>query len=299
MADILTDNGFHLGPKLGEGTYAKVRCVERQRDGTIFAAKIFDRKKASSQRSDFLKRFLPRELKIVTTLNNPYLVSTHVIIQKEHFVFVIMDYAEKGDLLQLIRQGGAMVERDVRGVMWQVAQAINYLHDRNIAHRDLKCENVLIKKDKRIVISDFGFARSVASSHDPKRTVMSDTYCGSAAYASPELLQGNKYDPKPNDIWSFGVLTFVVATGFMPYNETQARPVLIKQQSEQLPFPLAVTDRIENCCKKFIWFVLEFDWKKRPTIKQIIDANWLYLDEIWKKIILTEQHKIDSGSSLE
>lgn len=97
-----------------------------------------------------------------------------------------MDFASKGDLLGFCRLRGALPEEKCKEMLLQIANGLNYLHERNIIHRDLKCENILINQENKCQIADFGFARKL------EENSISSTFCGSAAYAAPELLKGNR-----------------------------------------------------------------------------------------------------------
>ncbi|XP_021344092.1 testis-specific serine/threonine-protein kinase 1-like, partial [Mizuhopecten yessoensis] len=112
MADLMTSKGYRLGPKIGDGTYATVRVVERERDGTIMAAKIVDTNIRPN--TSFVKHFLPTELSISICLSHRNAINTHEVILCEGFVFMIMDYAVRGDLLTLIRQNGSMSDMEAR-----------------------------------------------------------------------------------------------------------------------------------------------------------------------------------------
>lgn len=115
----------------------------------------------------------------------------------------------------------------------QVVSAVEYLHEMHVAHRDLKCENIFITWNDTIKLGDFGFARSCL---DPKTgaSVLSNTFCGSAAYAAPEILQGVAYDPKMFDIWALGCVLYIMLTASMPFDDTNIKKMIKSQLNRSL-----------------------------------------------------------------
>ncbi|KAJ4444509.1 hypothetical protein ANN_06302 [Periplaneta americana] len=203
---ILAARGYKLTKKLGEGSYAKVYLADYnvEKDNSShhcqLACKIIDSQKAPK---DFVRRFLPRELDILVKLNHPHIVHVHSIFQRRYKHFIFMRYAENGDLLDFILKNGAIAENQARVWLRQLALAVQYLHEMEIAHRDLKCENVLITSNFNVKLADFGFARFVIDARGKR--CLSDTYCGSLSYAAPEILRGIPYNPRISDIWSLGI----------------------------------------------------------------------------------------------
>lgn len=274
MSDFLVEKGYRLGPRIGEGSYAKVRIIERIKDGKILAVKIIDRAKAPK---DFLERFLPRELKLLVRIDHEYIVTTHEIIQTSEHVFIVMDYAEKGDLLDYVRKHGALPDQEAKNMFQAMAQAVKYLHDLNIAHRDLKCENILLMKDMRVKLSDFGFARSIPPPEGFKFPT-SRTFCGSAAYASPDLLQGIPYNPKCNDVWSLGCILYIMVCASMPFDDSNVRKLVKQQLQDKIHFPSKVSDKVNPLCKNLIRQILDPDSTKRLNIAQVLDSDWLCME---------------------
>ncbi|XP_061191127.1 testis-specific serine/threonine-protein kinase 1-like [Saccostrea echinata] len=270
LADFLSSNGYRLGPKIGEGTYSNVRIAERTRDGEILAVKMIDKRNA---KKNYVKKFLPRELEISTLVKHPNVIVTHDVLYQGESVYIMMDYAEKGDLLQLIQACGTLSEEDAKRMFREMAEAIKYLHDLGITHRDLKCENILIMRDKRITVSDFGFSRMYLDQQH--NAVMCKTYCGSRAYASPELLRGLPYDPRTNDVWSLGVILFIMICGKMPFDDRNIKEMLKKQISEGISIPDKVKERISSHCVELIHKILDPNSKSRIKIGNILQSEWL------------------------
>uniref|UniRef100_A0A8C2I5A9 non-specific serine/threonine protein kinase n=1 Tax=Cyprinus carpio TaxID=7962 RepID=A0A8C2I5A9_CYPCA len=155
-----------------------------------------------------------------------------------------------------------------------MVSAINYLHKMDIVHRDLKCENILLTAEEQVKITDFGFAHCV---QDPSE--LSRTFCGSAAYTPPEVIMGMPYDPKKYDIWSLGVILYVMVTGSMPYDETNLRR-LNRLQRKSLVYPDDAG--VQEPSRVFIRPLLQYNSSTRPTIQQVAEHPWLQMGKSLK-----------------
>lgn len=178
---------------LGEGSYAKVYLAEytetkadkADNKTRVLACKVIDTLKAPK---DFVKKFLPRELDITIRLNHPHIVHVHSVFQRKAKYFIFMRFAENGDVLEYILKKGTVSEPQARVWFRQLSLAMQYLHNLDIAHRDLKCENCLITGNFNLKLADFGFARFISDKNG--KLILSSTYCGSLSYAPPEILKG-------------------------------------------------------------------------------------------------------------
>uniref|UniRef100_A0A224XK49 Putative catalytic domain of testis-specific serine/threonine kinase n=1 Tax=Panstrongylus lignarius TaxID=156445 RepID=A0A224XK49_9HEMI len=274
IQNILLKKGYKLGKTIGEGSYCKVKIAYRASElGFVekIACKIVNKKKASR---DFVTKFLPREVSIVRSIRHPNIVSVCDIIESEDLVYIFMDICERGDLLDYIRARGPLSEARTKFFFRQMVEAISYLHNRDIAHRDLKCENVLLAGRDHLKIADFGFARW-CSDISTKKRILSETYCGSAAYAAPEILQGVKYNPKMYDIWSLGVILFIMISAAMPFDDGNISRLIKAQMNKKFSFPEKIC--VSSKVKRLVSHLLEPDVTKRATIKQV--ANYAWLDD--------------------
>lgn len=269
FADILQSKGYATGQQVGEGTYSKVRTAERLDDGMTCAVKVIDKNKA---RTDYLRKFMPRELEIIMKLKHENVICTFEVIQTRDFVFQVMEYAEQGDVLHLIHRRGPFPEGMAKNIFRDMSNGLKYMHDMHVTHRDLKCENILIRKDNSAVICDFGFAYEFARD---TTNVKCRTFCGSTAYASPELVRGIPYDPRQNDVWSSGCILFTMLCGTMPFDDSNLTKMVQKQLSKDFRYPFKVSGLISDQCKTFIKHVLEPDTNKRFAIEDVLESSWL------------------------
>lgn len=191
--------------KLGEGTYAKVRRAYSYSEKCRVAIKIVSRSRLNAR---FQQKFLPRELKIVRNMRHPHIIELLEMFESNGVIFLIMELARHGDLLEYVQKKNALRDTEARTVFSQILSAVEHLHFHGVYHRDLKCENILLDWGPTGItakITDFGFAREWSEAFKP-----CSTYCGSAAYASPEILQAIPYDPNWADIWSLGIILYIM-----------------------------------------------------------------------------------------
>lgn len=275
--EALEQRGYTIGTKIGKGSYATVLTstyTDSHNRKVKLACKIVNQKKAPS---DFLDKFFPRELDILAKIDHPYVIQTHSILQRGSKIFIFMRYAENGDLLDYIRENG--VVREIQSKIWfsQMCKAIKYLHSLNISHRDLKCENILLTKRMNIKIADFGFARYCCDQFGNR--VLSKTYCGSGAYAAPEVINGTPYNPKIADIWSLGVILFIMINGIMPFDDASLPKLLNEQRHKSYKYSKKVFDKISKNVITLIGHILEPDLMLRWSLERILGSDWFKNDE--------------------
>lgn len=235
----LQGQGYSIGKRIGEGSYSKVYYAEHdcKKNPKSFskkpiACKIIDSRYTSTE---FLGKFLPRELSIVQHLLHPHIVSVYSILEMGPFICCFMDFCPHGDLLDRIRYRGALTDTKTQLYFSQIASAVQYLHSKEISHRDIKCENILIKSQFCVKLTDFGFARRLSDA--PNKCCLSETFCGSAAYAAPEVLKGIPYDPKSYDMWALGCVLFIMVTGTMPFDDQNIPATIRKQEHHIITYP--------------------------------------------------------------
>ena len=262
---LLSELGYKLGRTIGEGSYSKVKVATSKKYKGTVAIKVVDRRRAPP---DFVNKFLPRELSILRGVRHPHIVHVFEFIEVCNGKLYIVMEAAATDLLQAVQRNGRIPGSQARELFSQIAGAVRYLHDHHLVHRDLKCENVLLSPyERRVKITDFGFGRQAHGYPD-----LSTTYCGSAAYASPEVLLGIPYDPKKYDVWSLGVVLYVMVTGCMPFDDSDIAGLPRRQKRGVLyPDGLELSER----CKSLIAELLQFSPSARPSAGQVARNGWL------------------------
>ncbi|CAG7828641.1 unnamed protein product [Allacma fusca] len=237
---ILKKRGYTLGRLLGEGSYAKVYLAEYedQKSGKKqkLACKLIN---GTSAPKDFLRKFFPREVEI----------------------------------MKFIRANGPVRERQSRVWFAQVVKGLKYLHDRDIAHRDMKCENLLLTSAYNIKISDFGFARYTMD--ESGKIVMSETFCGSVSYAPPEIIKGQPYNCKMADLWSIGVVLYIMLNKSMPFDDSNLRKLYEAQKNRTWKIRTKLKDVLSSDVKQFLYVLLEPMPERRKTADQLWAYPWV------------------------
>ncbi|XP_061706413.1 testis-specific serine/threonine-protein kinase 3-like isoform X1 [Cydia pomonella] len=283
---MLQEKGFILGKLIGEGSYAKVYKAVHMIDethNTMLACKVID---TTGAPRDYLTKFLPRELDILIRLNHPHIVHVTDIFQRRARYYIFQRFAENGDLLNYLTSNGAVPENQSRLWMRQISCGLHYIHTLNIAHRDLKCENILITTNYNVKITDFGFARGVRCRD---RDVLSETFCGSLSYAAPEVLKGIPYLPKLADMWSMGIILYTMLNQALPFNETSARKLYEKQVTKKWRFRSNVVNQLSEECKRQVTQLMEPEAKARPTASSLFNGPWIGMDPRLLKLTFMEE----------
>lgn len=268
--DVLLARGYIVRHSLGHGSYSKVKLGISQKEvNARYAIKIIDRRRAPQ---DYQRNFLPRELAIVRTLRHPHIIETYDVFEQNNKIYMILQYAQEGDVLEYVRfrSQGSVGEPMAKRWIMQTCHALMYMHARGIVHRDVKCENLLLSVGRNIKLSDFGFVREFHG-HD-----LSRTFCGSAAYAAPEIIRSVPYNPFLTDVWALGVVLFIIATGLMPFgDDVKNVSRILRIQLAGVQFPRAPRHRISPDCQRLIQCMLEIDPGRRFTIQAVLGDRWL------------------------
>lgn len=176
--------------------------------------------RADKERADQSKEIrTAREAAIVTLLNHPHICGMRDVVRTNYHWYMLFEYVNGGQMLDYIISHGKLKEKQARKFSRQIASALDYCHRNSIVHRDLKIENILISKTGDIKIIDFGLSNLFSPRGHLK------TFCGSLYFAAPELLQARAYTGPEVDVWSFGIVLYVLVCGKVPFDD-QSMPAL-------------------------------------------------------------------------
>ncbi len=202
--------GYELKQELGVGGMARVYLAREESLDRLVAIKVMSEALLSDE---FVERFAS-EARTAAQFRHPNIVVVHASGQSGDQPYIVFEYIGGGDLEQRINSEGALAEADALDIATKVAAALSYLHQRNVAHRDLKPGNILFNTDGSPVLADFGIAMDLAADSRLTRTGMS---IGSPRYMSPEQLRGGKITAK-SDMYSFGLVLLEMLGGRLPAN---------------------------------------------------------------------------------
>ena len=257
----LHQHGYILGRTLGTGAYAKVKkAIDLNNHGRRVAIKIVNKKKAPR---DVVTKFLPREIRTLRMVVHDNVIKCYDVIDTDDALYIVMEIADGGDVLDYINKRTRLTESVARLLFHDLVCGVEKCHSMSIVHRDLKCENLLLSAQMILKISDFGFAREV----DGKNL---ETYCGSYAYAAPEVILGQPYVGEPADIWSMGVILYAMVVGRLPFKDNDVK-TLLSEISHHITLPTYLTDDI----KDLIVRMLTYNPQERATIDEIKTHTWM------------------------
>ncbi|RCH82827.1 hypothetical protein CU098_005233, partial [Rhizopus stolonifer] len=208
-------------------------------------------------------------------IHHPNIVELYNVIETDKYIGIILQCATGGELFDYILAHRYLKEKDASRLFAQLMSGVHYMHQKRIVHRDLKLENLLLDKNRNVLITDFGFANQYTSAVDD----LMSTSCGSPCYAAPELVmnQGVYVGPAV-DIWSCGVILFAMLCGYLPYDDDPANPdshninLLYKYI---LNTPLIFPDYISKEACDLLRRMLVPDPEKRCTMETIMEHPWL------------------------
>jgi len=251
---------------LGAGAFGEVRvCVHRE-SGAQRAVKVL--RKAHMDEDE--KRMFFNEISILKDLDHPNILKMYEFFEDDKRYYIVTDICKGGELFDEIVARGKFSERDASMLMKQVLSCINYCHQNNIVHRDLKPENILLEQNKefdQIKIIDFGTSLVI---EDGKKL---DEKLGTPYYIAPEVLAKN-YTNKC-DIWSCGVITYIVLSGIPPFNGASDQEIMKKVKVGKFTFSDPIWNNISDQAKEFITQLLTKDQNKRPSAEQALKHAWI------------------------
>ena len=203
---------FEIGKPLGKGKFGRVYLAKERANGFVCALKVLHK---SELQQGKVEKQVRREIEIHSNLRHPNILRFYGHFHDSKRVFLILEYAAKGELYKHLRRETKFPEWKAAQYIAQMAAALTYLHKKHVMHRDIKPENILVGMHGEIKISDFGW-----SVHAPNNR--RNTMCGTLDYLPPEMIKPGSHDnfySEKVDLWSLGVLTYEFLVGEAPFED--------------------------------------------------------------------------------
>ncbi len=260
---------YEVKQKIGKGKFGLVKCGINKETKKPVAIKIMAKKNMDKSDLELAKV----EIDILKIGQHPNIIKLYDIYENENYIYIIMEYCSGGDLLSYFEYHKyELPETKVCEIIHKLSMAVYYLHSYGIVHRDLKPENILMtdlspRADIRLL--DFGLSKIVGN--DEKCT---EPY-GTLSFVAPEVLQGKAYD-KSVDLWSIGIITFLLLCGYLPFDDKHSEREIARQTiQDPVPFEDKIWNKYSPEAKAFVDGLLQKKPEKRYTIKEILEHPWI------------------------
>ncbi|CAH0545846.1 unnamed protein product [Brassicogethes aeneus] len=258
---------YDLEETLGRGHFAVVKLARHVFTGEKVAVKVIDKSKLD----EVSKAHLFQEVRCMKLVQHPNVVRLYEVIDTATKLYLILELGDGGDLYEyILRHDSGLPEEMAQEYFRQIVKAISYCHQLHVVHRDLKPENVVFFKKLGIVkLTDFGFSNKFY----PGQKL--ETSCGSLAYSAPEILLGDSYDAPAVDVWSLGVILYMLVCGQPPFQEANDSETLTMIMDCKYNVP----PHVSNDCKDLIARMLVKNPEKRASLADISSHPWLGVEK--------------------
>ncbi|XP_026331476.1 serine/threonine-protein kinase SIK3 isoform X2 [Hyposmocoma kahamanoa] len=252
---------YELEKTIGTGNFAVVKLATHVITKSKVAIKIIDKSRLDE---DNLKKTF-REIAIMKKLRHPHIVRLYQVMESTHTIYLVTEYAPNGEIFDHLVSRGRMPESEAARAFAQMVSAVGYCHSRGVVHRDLKAENLLLDSSMNIKLADFGFSNEYTAGCPLA------TWCGSPPYAAPELFEGRQYDGPKTDIWSLGVVLYVLVCGALPFDGSTLHELRNVVLSGKFRIPYFMSQE----CEHLIRHMLVVEPEKRLSLRGVAKHRWL------------------------
>lgn len=254
---------YELGRLLGQGTFAKVHYARNLDTGFSVAIKIVDKEKVL--KVGMIEQ-IKREISVMKLVRHPNIVELYEVMASKTKIYFVMEYAKGGELFNKVAKG-KLKEEAARKYFQQLISAVDYCHSRGVYHRDLKPENLLLDEQGNLKVTDFGLS---ALAESKRQDGLLHTTCGTPAYVAPEVINRRGYDGCKADIWSCGVILFVLLAGYLPFHDSNLMEMYRKIGKGDFKFPNWFAPEVKRLISK----ILDPNPNSRISMAKIKENSW-------------------------
>ncbi|KAI3828671.1 hypothetical protein L1987_02779 [Smallanthus sonchifolius] len=264
QTQMLLGGKYEKGRLIGKGTFAKVYYGREISTGESVAIKVINKDQVRDQG---MVEQIQREISATRLVRHPNVVELREVLATKSKIYYVMEYVSGGELFAKVAGGGRLKEDVARKYFQQLISAVDFCHSRGVSHRDIKPENLLLDGNDDLKITDFGFS---ALSEQKRYDGLLHTLCGTPAYVAPEVLRKKGYDGAKADIWSCGVVLYVLLAGFLPFHDENLTNLYRKIFKAEYEFPPWFSPET----RKLISKILMADPQRRISIEGIMRVPW-------------------------
>jgi len=255
---------YVLGRTLGEGTFAKVKFAKNVDTGDHVAIKILDKEKVLKHK---MINQIKREISTMKLIRHPNVIRLHEVMASKTKIYIVLEFVTGGELFDKIASKGRLKEDEARKYFQQLINAVDYCHSRGVFHRDLKPENLLLDSSGLLKVSDFGLS---ALAQQVREDGLLHTTCGTPNYVAPEVINNKGYDGAKADLWSCGIILFVLMAGYLPFEDSNLMALYKKIHKASFTCPAWFS----TSAKKLIQRILDPNPSTRITIAEVVENEW-------------------------
>lgn len=254
---------YELGRLLGHGTFAKVYHARNLQSGRSVAMKVVGKEKVMKVG---MMEQIKREIAVMKMVEHPHIVELHEVMASKSKIYFAMELVRGGELFNRIAKG-RLREDAARMYFQQLISAIDFCHSRGVYHRDLKPENLLLDEDGNLKVTDFGLS---AFSEHLRHDGLLHTTCGTPAYVAPEVIGKKGYDGAKADLWSCGVILFVLLAGYLPFQDDNLMAMYRKIYRGDFKCP----PWFSSDARRLVTKLLDPNPSNRITIAKVMESSW-------------------------
>eukprot|EP01001_Neometanema_parovale_P004071 NODE_1557_length_1686_cov_36.751759_g1479_i0.p1 GENE.NODE_1557_length_1686_cov_36.751759_g1479_i0~~NODE_1557_length_1686_cov_36.751759_g1479_i0.p1 ORF type:complete len:470 (+),score=90.00 NODE_1557_length_1686_cov_36.751759_g1479_i0:159-1568(+) len=265
---------YILGETLGKGHYGLVRKAMIPETKEIFACKLIE---TTKMESDSIRTQLKREIDIMKTLVHENVLHLIEVMETPQHVHLVLELVDGGELFEFAAPPNKIFpQAEARCYFQQLILGISYCHKRGVAHRDLKPANLLVNRRGVLKVSDFGLSafQTTSDSGNVHKSMELQTCCGSPKYIAPEIISGGGYNGFLADVWSCGVILYLMLAGHAPFEHKQVSGLLKKVMTGQYEMPSDFSPTAKDLISKMLVLAPE----KRLLVKEIVQHPWFQVD---------------------
>ncbi|XP_062187441.1 CBL-interacting protein kinase 2 [Phragmites australis] len=254
---------YEMGKLLGQGTFAKVYHARNTETSESVAIKVIDKDKVMKVG---LIDQIKREISVMKLVRHPNIVQLYEVMATKTKIYFVLEHVRGGELFNKV-QRGRLKEDAARKYFQQLICAVDFCHSRGVYHRDLKPENLLLDENSNLKVSDFGLS---ALAECKRQDGLLHTTCGTPAYVAPEVINRKGYDGAKADIWSCGVILFVLLAGYLPFHDKNLMNMYKKIGKAEFKCPRWFSTDV----RRLLLRILEPNPSTRISMEQIMENPW-------------------------